>query len=479
MTIRKSWVVVMLLVAGCATTMKTRTPHNAGSAPDAVATAGPTTGPAGEVSQAGKPRAKRAASTTPGGRASAGVAAAASAISGGEVRIGISTTEGVDSVSKAYGIKGTSTAGTPEEAQAIVDHVNATGGLLGRKIIPVFRSFDVFSNSYSAQAQQACATWTQDRPVFAVVTATGDLDKQTLVSCLAQHRVPLFKSAAIVYDKAFADRYSGFFYQPEAMWGDRWAAVIDGLYGQGFFDAGAKIGLVRLDEPEHERTSRNVLRPRLAAHGLSLAEERPIPNNAGAQDVSRYSAEMANIVLSFKTANITHVLFLDASPGMPLLFMLQADNQQYRPRYGFGSLSAATLESNIPDSQLRRSMGVGWNPQGDVTLANAPPQNATKERCAKVLKDAGHKYTDGLAFGTALTYCSHLLLLQTALAKAGGFDVDALHAAIDGLSAWTPPTTFAAHFAPGRYDGVAAVRPYAFDDGCGCYRYTGSLTNVP
>jgi hypothetical protein len=65
----------------------------------------------------------------------------------------------------------------PAIAQVLIDQLNAHGGILGRKVVAVYRSICPIGN---AQSLDACTSLTEDEKVFAVMgllfDASGDAD---------------------------------------------------------------------------------------------------------------------------------------------------------------------------------------------------------------------------------------------------------------------------------------------------------------
>ena len=104
-------------------------------------------------------------------------------------------------------------------------------------------------------------------------------------------------------------------------------------------------------------------------------------------DVGAGSESQAE-TLRFASAHVTHVLSLPPIEADQALFMQNAEQQRYRPRYGFTSYSLPlTVQQNpqvVPRAQLVGTLGVGWEPTNDVDAAHDPGQNPGQERCLAV-----------------------------------------------------------------------------------------------
>jgi hypothetical protein len=130
---------------------------------------------------------------TPGGGGSTGLVPAGAGVKGvtdKAVQVGIWYWEPGSAGATVSGVGGlggtTSIFPRRSDIQKIVDHVNATGGMAGRKLEPVYFEGDaaVAANvsTRDQEEQRACATWTEDHHVFALergvdtAPVRGDLD---------------------------------------------------------------------------------------------------------------------------------------------------------------------------------------------------------------------------------------------------------------------------------------------------------------
>lgn len=106
---------------------------------------------------------------------------------------------------------GTSGFGSEATFKGLVRYYNRRGGLGGRQTAPVIYNADASNSSYEADASAACATFTQDNHVAAVISATGDFWSDNYTSCLTKARVPhLLVSLGSTDAQGFADNPSMF-----------------------------------------------------------------------------------------------------------------------------------------------------------------------------------------------------------------------------------------------------------------------------
>jgi hypothetical protein len=91
----------------------------------------------------------------------------------------------------------------------------------------------------------------------------------------------------------------------------------------------------------------------------------------------------------------------------------------------------------------------------------------------KILKDAGQDTSTRSVAAVGLSICDAIFLVADGLNAAPGLSTTGFLQGVDSLRSYHPASTFLAGFAPGAlHDGARAYRLFAFDDGCGCFRYS-------
>jgi ABC-type branched-subunit amino acid transport system substrate-binding protein len=387
------------------------------------------------------------------------------------VRLGFFISDDASGIYKALGISGASHTRAESRAiwQAVIDQVNARGGLAGRRIVPSYYFIDSESGSNASRAAAACAQFTEDQKVFAVVLdGAGD---RSLAACLAKHRTPAIDvgQTSYPYDDADLRELAPYLYLPGRLSMGRFATYVDTLAERGFFAKGSKVGLLRFDLPEQERTSRDVIAPALRRHGLDLAADVAFTPVEGTADLPRAADEASAAVLQLRGKGVDRVLFLGSGLSLPYVFPTVAESQGYRPTYGITTDDGPDfMATNAPAAQLTGAMAVGWEPQYDVPDSDAVLAGSPLwQQCAKVMKAAGFTARDGRR-------CTAIYFLEQALRDAAEPTAAAVRAGADRIGTRPYSTqTYRTLFAPGRYDGVGAVRPLRFDAACTCFRYLG------
>jgi len=387
----------------------------------------------------------------------------------GPVRLGFFISDDASAIYKSLGISGASHTRAESQAiwQAVIDDVNARGGLGGRRIVASYSFIDSESGTNASRSQAACELFTRDLKVFAVVI-DGATDI-SMAACLAQHRTPAIDvgQTSYPYDDADLRALSPYLYLPGRLSMGRFATYVDALAARGFFAAGSKVGLLRFDLPDQLRTRRDVIEPALRRHGLTLKTDVAFTPVEGTADLPRAADEASAAVLKMRAAGVDRVLFLGSGLSLPYVFPTVAESQGYRPRYGITTDDGPDfMATNAPAAQMTGAMAVGWEPQYDVANSDVVLQSDPQwRRCVLQLHRAGFPARDGRR-------CTALYFLEQALHGATEVSAAALRAGADRIGAAGYSTqSYATSFRPDRYDGVGAVRVLGFEPACTCFRY--------
>jgi hypothetical protein len=166
---------------------------------------------------------------------------------------------------------------------------------------------------------------------------------------------------------------------------------------------------------------------------------------------------------------------------VPELFMVAASTQHYTPRYGWDSdqapLDSLEIQPSL-SSELRGSLGVGWQPYNDIELSQFDATaKAPGARCLAIFTKAGLPPAGRADGYSDLQICDSLLLLQTALAGAPQpLSAQVFSTQVAALGrAYAPSLSFRSFFSATQHAGASAFRDVAFEDSCTCFRYTSGL----
>jgi hypothetical protein len=402
------------------------------------------------------------------GPGSSGPGGSAVGVTASTIHIGVFTLSGFSKAGEALGFDA-QTGDQAAVARAVINYLNAHGGMAGRKIIPVFYDYDIAhgASNKSAELQAACAAFTEDNKVYAVVTPVSTSGDNSFYECLTKHGV-ITSSAGESKEQQFFKQFADWFYEPMDMNLTRILSTnVDALFAAGFFGAKPKIGAVIADKPDEQAALRDGLEPALARHGLSLADSVAMKSDD----------EYSNAVLKFKSEGITHVLF--SFLGSPLVFMTNAETQKYYPRYGLHSRSSpgALLQSNAPAAQQVGAMGMGWQPMNDVDTQHDPGVlNQRQKLCLDLLRKAGQDPNVRVTALVGLWICDATFFVRDALVKAPDFSPKGFRAGAEALGTVDIASTFRSTMGPGfLHDGAGAYRIFAYKKDCSCYQYVSPL----
>ncbi len=416
-------------------------------------------------------------SRSPSNRGAAPVAPAfGPGVSATEIKIGIVLIENGGSFGSTFGVA-TDFGNTRAQSDAVIRYLNARGGIAGRTIKPVYYTFDLgrVSTRDGQAEEEACAKWTQDDRVFAVINAA--LARPTLLSCLAKVGVPGVHDQMPVDEGTLATQRS-FYYSGGHVGGmtlDRLARSSTQVFAKrGFFGKDAVVGIVHFDDPAYVRVVDQQYRPALKAAGVTKVVTQAAPRFLEGQ----YST----YVSQFQASGVTHVMFLGEAGGYPLLFMQAAENQLYRPKYGLrtDNFPGAVLQGAAPKEQLKNSMSMGWMPSLDVDAARDPgPVSSSAKLCLEIQREASQNMDDRGARGTALGYCNGLFFLRDSLAKSSSITSAELARTVSQLGAsFVSPQVFGTRYSSAQHDGVGSYRDLGYGAECSCFNYTGPIKQL-
>jgi len=373
----------------------------------------------------------------------------------------------------SVGFSGVNPGDSRAMAQAVVDDINGRGGIAGRRIAPLYFPFDVTASvapgGGDGEQQKACAAFTEDNKVFAVVSpiVSGDV----LQACLAKRGVVFVDdnwnyfttdmSAANYWDPAYPNPLRSV------------PALVDRLVANGFLTKNAKIGAVYQDLPSRQMLVDQALRPALVRHGLKL-------DSTVAWTASRADA-LAGGVVKFRAAGVTHVFVLDPGGLETFGWMTAAESQGYHPKYALDTRNYPFLQQGqSPANQLINACGIGWVPAADVGLRPNAELSPAERRCLAVVAKAGQNMGDATNVRVAFAYCDTLEFLKAAAGDGrAGLSLTSIKVGGEGLAdRYAPTGTFSARFGPRRHDGASAARDLVFDGPCRCFRYTGPVFSI-
>jgi substrate-binding family protein len=394
----------------------------------------------------------------------------------GPIQVGFLTT----AVSNA-GAAGLSTGSSftdREVYDALVAELNASGGLAGRKIVPVYGTTDTASSNWSSQFQAACTNLTQDHKVTAVLGYAFiflDSFEQCLLKAGVPHLYGGYQPGDIQAQKEFPNVVS--IANPTV--DIAYITTFTGAMKTGLLTPATKLGVMIDDCAGGVRSFNASAAPFLKAHNITY-DLVTGSCSTGSSDVTSASAAVSSAELRFASKGVQLV----AAGGIPLLlFMAAAQSQGYHPQY-VTSAGGAAFEPNAPAPQLANLHGFGWLPAVDVNPAHQPyPVTAAQQRCVSMLQRHGltpKAYND---FLTAYITCDSLSLYALALTRTNGHtDATAIEqAVVAAMPSFQGASTYAGRLMSNatQRGGPAQYREWGWTPDCSCYTYRGPTYSIP
>ncbi len=389
-------------------------------------------------------------------------------VSADEVEVGFIITD-LDAVSKALDFEVPDQGDEAAQIEAIAAHINATGGIGGRDLVPVVHVFNAIQDTPSKE-EELCLGLTEDDKVFAAVL-TGQFQENAR-PCYAERETLMLDYTLYPLDDVSISETEPYLWQPGLpSYDDVIAGMADAIATTDFLDGGATLGVVSIDSEQNRRVYDGSLIPTLTDLGIEVTDTQWIDPT----DTSTLQAGQDQAVLSFKTNGVDRVVVLGGS--RLAAFMIETGlGQNYSPVYAMSTFDNPEFAIlNYPEN-VAGTVGVSLSPGGDVADDQYPmPANEVEETCLDVLAEAGHTFETRANARTAMGFCDAALMLQ---AGADGLD-GALNAASWSESvgqlgdAMQLSSAYATTFAPGDFFGASGYRVFTFSDACQCMELQG------
>lgn len=423
-----------------------------------------------------------AGTTNPHAAKSGGAAPPSAAGQGptGPIEVGFVLTE--YSNAEQFGLDSDSTVTEKKIIDALVQSFNEAGGIAGRRVVPIYAATDTGSASIESDFAAACARFTQDHRVVAVlgrIVAWSD----SFENCLNKAGVPHIMTAFTVPDIEAFRRFPLLVAPSNATLEKRSALKIDGALNDGLISSASKLGILMDECAPTQRAWRSV-RQYIEAKQLNIAKTATVRCPSGSSDSSGILSDLQNAVLQFKAAGADNVLFISMAEASTMYFFTQAaEPQGYRPRYVVSSIAwLAQYGSQMPAQQRANVHGYGWLPSVDLLPAQWPSLPGPAQRCLTTLKSKGQAPTQAREHFNAFGLCEAFFLYEKALTATGGkTDARPLIAAVEQLgSGYVSSINIEgrSEYGRSRRDAAAAARHFAWGSECNCFAYLGPLRAI-
>ena len=230
--------------------------------------------------------------------------------------------------------------------QAVIDEVNASGGILGRQLEPVYVFYSPLGD---VETEAACVKLTQDEQVFA---AMGPL--LTNLTCFTDVNDTIFISTFDVSQEEY-DRSKAVAIGPGSLPARGAAISVEALVGAGAFD-----GPVAVHVAVDTGSERDHYVDALVAAGIEVVSETAATDTGG--DAAAAEAEMQAFAQRWQ-ADGAEIIF-GVGSGAVLGIVSGLDRGPYRPAIVFvGPIGF--------DTQLYRDLGYSTDPlEGAIALGS-------------------------------------------------------------------------------------------------------------
>jgi hypothetical protein len=458
----------------------TGTTGGVGSTGTGISTTGSATAPTGAAGTGGVP-----AAPVSGGADGRGVTATT-------VKVGVAYISDAEAFNRALGAE-VGEADAEAVFDAIVADINASGGIGGRKLVPVYAPYEANSaEPYDTIHQRVCTRMTQDDKVFAAIAA---IVSETFRGCLQKAGVVHLYDGISRSDADVLRRYP-FTFEVGSVRTDRVAqAQLAAMKDGGYFTpwdttrgapgtAPVKVGVVSSDAPSIARAVDQVLVPGLKRMG----HDPVVVKIAAPQSTSQSGDTVAAIqgaALKMRAEGVTHVVPFESNGSLTLFFTRNAESQSYRPRYGVNTgngLQVLLDAGSVPAEQAAGAVGLGTSPMLDLRAADNPDDgphaNAARAKCLSVMAQAGIAVPTTNVKSGILALCATAYFLRDraaqVLAADAGLTRDSLRSVIERSgSAFLHGDVGRTAFGPGLHDGGALGHVWSYTPSCSCLRYSG------
>jgi hypothetical protein len=401
----------------------------------------------------------------------------------GPITVGFLTT--ATSNAAQYGASNGNTITETSVDDALIGAVNKHGGVDGRQLKVVFAHTDTGGSDWASEFQAACATFTQDNHVAAVLGYAFDY-VPAFETCLADKGIPHLSDSYAVTSNAEMAKYPLYWSLSTPPIEEREDAKYDGAIKTGFLTTKDKLGVILDTCAGNQAAWQGAVLPFLQAHHINVAPPYTISCGTG-QNAGIVStvASLTNVLLRFRSEGVNRISFETAEGPALLLSSIEAQTQGYHPGWIVSSLAGlAVIGGETPIPQMQNTRGFGWMPSQDVVPQYYPKLNASQRRCLSLLHSE-HVYPRAAAdFVYAYDACEAVFLYADALEADGGDTTGtAVSQAIASLGTSFQSTLNLdgrSDFSAARHNDAPMVyKPINWDGDCHCFRYGRATYRMP
>ena len=400
------------------------------------------------------------------------------------VKIGFTVVDG-GKLSSSLGFKSADYGGVEGQTKAInavVQHINANGGMGGRQVQADIKTY-ISANDSPDTSQAQCSAYTQDSRVFAVVLDGGL--QNNAVPCYAAANTLVLDQTLVAHDQTQFENTSPYLWSPtHPEYSSFVKAQLDQMNKAGFFTGNSGVLIMPADIEVARRATDQIVKPFLSSIGVTRSQVAFIDStNTGTLGATAAAALTAgkngkfNRVVAIGGARIESVALSDQAAA------------NYPSTWSISSYDSPPFIQNNPETivtALRNGMtGIGYSPAIDVyenTVGPAfpDPTNPQQVLCTNIINQAGATPPENRRnnWRSALQYCDAAFFLKAVLDKApAGATLTGAQfkdAAAQIGTTYRSSMTFGASWGPNVYAGTNAAQDLKWDPTTLAFVYGGT-----
>jgi hypothetical protein len=305
--------------------------------------------------------------------------------------------------------------------KAVIDSINASGGVACRKLVPIFYQADPADQS---DLQQKCLAIAQ-AGVFAELDQ-GSFGDYPPISCFAQHHIPYFGS--YIVSQAMLDQGYPYLFDFNS-YDSLYHNTVFALRDRGFFSAAngfKKLGFVyRSCYPQIISAFKGWL------HQAGVPDAQVVTYDVGCPSAFSSPSDLEQAVLKFEANNVTHVTTAEFVGDFPS-FTTIARQQGFHPKYGIGddSVIGTTNSSFHPDyNNIDGTIAIVASRNAEQATPGMTPTAGTA-RCNAIYKAHGIPPVYQRKLGGGGRICDNLWYFVAAVSHAPVLEQSALAAGL-------------------------------------------------
>ena len=393
-------------------------------------------------------------------------------VSAEAIKVGFVVTNFGPASEAGFGAGGTFRKDISRVVDALVDHANKNGGVLGRRIHAVKVSVDPLSEE---DQRLKCLQLTETEGVFAVMDTFG-FSTETGTACVTAER----KTLLVNGNPGSSQHIRRTFPYTVSVQKDDNRKMKDLAYASkaaGFFDPAKgfkKLGIFGDNcSPSVFESPTDGLHAYLTAVGVKGWSEFRVDCS-----VDGFQRGGAEAVLRFNQDGVTHVLLAGRPPAVEP-YLLAAKNARYYPEYFAGdylNLAIGGLTTKYEPEGFHGALGVTTTHAGEGVMGKPLPPLV--QTCSKILTDRGlapitfappDDMGDDLE---ALTLCENFLLfLQVGKSTGPNLTRSTWVDALSAVGDFRPGTVDLARFdRRGKMTGGDTMKLIKWDRDCKCWK---------